>query len=97
MQAPITVMLMRGPNAVLTKPMTRGITAPPDTAIINRPEISFERSGNLASASEKITGNMFPKPNPIMKIDIKATVLSGARKTPRTPVKLFPVFLAQLF
>ena len=60
----LQIILTSGPNVVLTYPIIRGITAPPDTAIISKPDISLARSGILANAIEKMIGNIFPIPNP---------------------------------
>ena len=68
MHTPTTKMLTSGPKVVLTNPMINGIKAPPDTDIINNPEISLERSGILASAREKIIGNIIPAPKPMINI-----------------------------
>src|SRR5665647_1711019 len=87
MQAPTTVMLTSGPKAVLTYPITSGIKAPPDTAIISNPEISLERSGILANANEKMIGNIFPAPSPIIMTETKATMRLGAKNTPRMPTR----------
>ena len=84
--APITKTLARGENIVLTNPITRGITAPPETAIISNPEISLARSGIFSSESEKMIGNILPAPKPIIKIDARATENTGDTNTPATPI-----------
>ena len=83
--APTTKMLTSGPKFLLTKPITKGITAPPETAIINKPEISLARSGIFSKDKEKMIGNIFPAPSPIRNIEAKAIPVEGAKKTANTP------------
>lgn len=59
---------------LLIKPIIGGIKAPPETAIIIRPEISLDLSGILFTAIEKINGNRLPAPNPMRKMAINPTV-----------------------
>lgn len=78
-------MLAIGYIVVLTSPITSGITAPPETAIISNPEISLARSAIFSSEREKIMGKIFPTPKPMIKIETKATVKVGETNTPATP------------
>lgn len=59
-------------------PIIGGITAPPDTAIIINPEISFARSGKRSIDKENTNGKIFAIPNPIMKIIANAATSEGA-------------------
>ena len=69
MHAPITDKLESGPSLVLTNPITDGIIAPPDTAMMIKPETSLALSGNLFKAKENMRGNIFPIPKPKINID----------------------------
>ena len=59
------------PNASFTTPCNGKITAPPDTPIIMRAEIPFERSVSLFRASEKRIEKTFAHERPITKMAIK--------------------------
>lgn len=66
-------------------PIIGGMTAPPTTAMINRPEISLALCGQLFIAIEKTRGNKFPAPIPIIKMDTKAMVAEVENKRSKTP------------
>lgn len=65
-------------------PIDGGMKAPPETAIIIKPEISFDLSGILLTATENIKGKRFPEPNPIRKMETKPTVDEGAKSIKMT-------------
>ncbi len=54
--------------------------------MMSNPEISLARSGIFSNESEKMMGNIFPTPNPMINIEINATVKSGETNTPATPI-----------
>src|SRR5690554_896461 len=56
-------------------------------AIISKPETSLARSGIFSSASENTTGNMLPAPNPVIKIEARATRYTGDITIPAIPVR----------
>ena len=51
----------------LTQPTINGMTAPPEIAIMTRPEISLLLSGNFSIAIEKTSGHILATARPIMK------------------------------
>lgn len=69
-----------------TNPISGGITAPPETAIIIKPEISFARSGNLPTVIEKINGKILATPNPMIKMIIMAVMSVGAKISPNIEI-----------
>ena len=77
-----TIKLAVTPKLVLTQPIKGGKNAPPETAIIIKPEISFDRSGIFSSAIEKINGNRLAEPSPTMKIAIWTNNTDGEINIP---------------
>ena len=77
--------LCNTPNVELTNPINGGMNAPPATAIIISPEISFTRFGSLPTAREKIIGNMFAAPNPTPKMAERAIQTLGANNNKTIP------------
>ena len=61
------------------------MTAPPTTAIINRPDISLDLEGILSMAIENTKGNRLPAPKPTMKIPTIATNSVGDHKITNVP------------
>ncbi len=49
-------------------PISKGITAPPEIAIIINPEISFALSGSFSTAMEKTNGKILATPSPMAKM-----------------------------
>jgi len=56
----------------LTHPIKRGITAPPEIAIIIRPDISLLRVGYFSIAIENTSGQIFATASPIRKTSPRA-------------------------
>ena len=71
------------PMKSVSSPMTGGMTAPPDTPIIMRPEISFALSGRLFIAWEYITEKMLEQKKPMqpMMTIIRAVFPAKAKAT----------------
>ena len=59
-------------------PTIGGINAPPETAIIIKPEISLARSAYLLTVKEKIKGNIFDDAKPIENMTANAIIGEGA-------------------
>ena len=57
----------------LTQPIINGIRAPPETAIIIRPEISLLLLGYFSTVMEKTRGKIFATASPIRKTSPHAT------------------------
>lgn len=55
-----------------TQPITRGITAPPEIAIIISPDISLFLSGYLSTAIENTSGHIFATASPIINTSTHA-------------------------
>ena len=66
-----------------THPIKGGMIAPPEMAIIIRPEISFARSGYFSTVNENMSGKMFETPKPMINIIIKVNISVGAIIRPR--------------
>lgn len=71
---------------MLTSPTMGGITAPPEMAIMSNPEISLALSLIRFREIEKIIGNIFPAPRPVMKMNIIAAIYAGDKKIPIMPI-----------
>lgn len=65
------------PPALFNNPIIGGITAPPTTAMIIKPEISLALFGSLLIVREKINGNRFPELKPTRKMQLLAMKLVG--------------------
>ena len=63
----------------IVSPTTKGKKAPPDIAIIIKPEISLLYSGFFSTAMLKIRGKIFAIPNPIRKISTQAVNSFGTK------------------
>jgi len=78
-------MIEETPRASVNIPTIGGITAPPQTAKIINPEISLAYSGFLSIVRAKISGKIFEKPNPVIKISTHVTPKTGERRMPTNP------------
>jgi len=78
----------------LIQPISKGITAPPEIAIIIRPEISLVRVGYFSTVIEKTSGKMLATANPIRKTKPHAITgeftsnIATRHKIPRTDVHM---------
>jgi ribosomal protein L20A (L18A) len=78
----------------LIQPISKGITAPPEIAIIISPEISFVLSGYFSTVIEKTSGKIFATARPIRKTNTHAMIgeetsnMADRHKIPRTEVHI---------
>ncbi len=73
-----TIRLAIIPTLALMTPIRGGIMAPPEIAIIIRPETSFARVGIFSSVMAKINGKRLPEARPTIKIAPLAIITEGA-------------------
>lgn len=90
----ITIMLVATLDKSLIQPINKGKTAPPETAIIINPEISFARVGNRSTVSEYINGKMFANPSPMMKMITNAVISEGTTNNAR--IEINPITADQI-
>ena len=88
--------------ASLVKPMINGITAPPKTPVIIKPEISLAFSGRDCMASEKIMENTLAMAIPIMANNAKIEILSvvntrAINAKVATNVMILKIFVEEYF
>lgn len=61
------------PNKSVSLPTKGGINAPPDTAIIIKPEISLARCEYLLTVIENINGKILAAANPMINMSANAS------------------------